>query len=455
MDHLTYQRQIPIECGFDLIVVGGGPSGVAAATAAGRMGCKVALIEQTGCLGGLGTSGLVNVLMPFSDGQHTLMGGIGVELVQTLHDRGFIPSTISTDIWKKGQRSSVPFSGEGTKLIMDELVENAGVEIRFFTSLIDVIPGDRGIKSIVLSGKERLYAMRAPFYIDATGDATLSTMSDVPFEVGDGQGNTQPPTLCSTVSNINAERYQAFLDRTRRPGDWQPLLMPLQQAIDDGVFSEPELHLPGIFRSGPGYGILNAGHIFGLDSLSDRDLTRGMIQGRRKAQEYLAFYRNYVEGCEDLTHMATASILGVRETRRIVGEYVLDVDDFCAQRVFDDEIGRFNYPIDIHRSSPSQRDYEQFVEELTKGYRLGLGESYGIPYRTLVPKGVDNLLVSGRCISTDRMVQGSVRVMPCCLITGHAAGVAAALCCRSDTAPRELDAQALRTTLVDQGAYLP
>jgi len=338
---------------------------------------------------------------------------------------------------------------------MDEFVERAGVEIRFFTSLVDVIPGDGGIDSIVLSGKERLYAMCAPFYVDATGDATLSAKSGVPFEVGDGQGNTQPPTLCSTVSNIDTERYYAFLKRTRRPGDWQSLLVPLEKAIADGVFSDPELHLPGIFGCGPGYGILNAGHIFGLDGLSDRDLTKGMIQGRRKAQEYLNFYHNYVEGYENLTHMATAAILGIRETRRIIGEYVLNVDDFCAQQVFDDEIGRFNYSIDIHRSSPSQQDYEQLVEEFTKGYRLGLGESYGIPYRTLVPKSVDNLLAAGRCISTDRMVQGSIRVMPCCLITGHAAGAAAALCSQSDTAPRELNVQKLRTTLKEQGAYLP
>jgi len=111
VDQLTYQRQIPIESGFDLIVVGGGPSGVASATAAGRMGCKVVLIEQTGCLGGLGTSGLVNVFMPFSDGQHTLMGGIGAELIQALYNRGFVPSTISTDVWTKGHRRSVPFNG--------------------------------------------------------------------------------------------------------------------------------------------------------------------------------------------------------------------------------------------------------------------------------------------------------------------------------------------------------
>jgi hypothetical protein len=273
--------------------------------------------------------------------------------------------------------------------------------------------------------------------------------------VGDEQGNTQAPTLCSTVSNIDLERYVAFKGKTRRPGDWQSLLVPLQQAIADGVFSEPELHLPGIFSCGEGYGILNAGHLYNLDCLQNADVTRGMILGRKKAQEYVAFYRNYVEGCERLTHMATAAILGVRETRRIVGEYVLNVDDFCARASFDDEIGRFNYSIDIHRSSPSLEDYEELVEEFTKGYRLGEGESYGIPYRSLVPKGADNLLVSGRCISADRMVQGSIRVMPCCFITGQAAGAAIALCNERDIATRELDAGLLRGTLREQGAYIP
>lgn len=455
MNYLEYARQLPVESGFDLIVVGGGPSGVAAAIAAGRMGCKVALIEQTGCLGGLGTSGLVNVFMPFADGRRTLMGGIGIEFVQALHDRALLPSSVSAETWQQGRREAVPFNGEGLKLLMDEFVQSAGIELRFFTSMIDVVMSGAQIQAIVLSGKERLYAMQARYYIDATGDATLSAMAGVPFEVGDGRGNTQPPTLCSTVSNVDLERYRAFRDRTRRPGDWQSLLVPLQQAIEDGVFSEPELHLPGIFVCGEGYGILNAGHIFGLDCLQDADLSKGMILGRKKAQEYLRFYRNYVEGCEHMTHMSTGSILGVRETRRIVGEYVLNVDDFCARRSFDDEIGRFNYSVDIHRSSPSQQDYEQLVEEFTRGYRLGKGESYGIPYRTLVPKGIDNLLVSGRCISTDRGVQGSIRVMPCCLITGHAAGAAAALCGKRDIAPRDLDAGLLRSALREQGAYLP
>jgi hypothetical protein len=334
-------------------------------------------------------------------------------------------------------------------------VAGAGVEIRFFSSLIDVVVEGREISAIVVSGKERLYAMRAPLYVDATGDATLSMMAGVPFAIGGEANETQAPTLCSAVAGIDGERYRRFLQETRRPGDWQPLIEPLQRAIADGVFSEPEMHLPGIFMSGDGYGMLNAGHLYGVDCLSDRDVTRAMIQGRRKAQEYVAFYRNYVEGCENLLHVATAAVLGVRETRRIVGEYVLNVDDFVARRSFDDEIGRFNYSIDIHRSSPSLRDYEELVQEFTRGYRLGAGESYGIPYRSLVPQEVDNLLVSGRCISTDRMVQGSIRVMPCCLITGQAAGTAAALCAQNDVAPRELDPGLLRSILREQGAYIP
>jgi flavin-dependent dehydrogenase len=151
MEILEYKRELPVEGGFDVIVVGGGPSGVAAAIAAGRLGLKVALIERTGCLGGLGTSGLVNVFMPFADDERTLMRGIGLEFVQALHGRGFLPSSVSPDVWHRGHRQAIPFNGEGLKLLMDEFVEGAGVEIRFFTSLIDVLTKGSEIRSIVLS----------------------------------------------------------------------------------------------------------------------------------------------------------------------------------------------------------------------------------------------------------------------------------------------------------------
>lgn len=459
METLRYKRQLPIDDTFDIVVVGGGPSGVAAAITAGRMGRRVALIEQLGCLGGIGTSGLVNVFMPFGDGHRPLMQGIGLEFVRALYAHGFLPGSASPKtnprIWEDGLRRYVGFNAEGLKLLMDEWVEKANVEIRFFNTLIDVVAGKNQVETIVLSGKERLYAMRARYFVDATGDATVTAMAGLPCQVGDEEGNTQAPTLCSMLSNIDLERYERFRRETRKPDDWQNLQAPLEQAIDDGVFTVPDHHLPGIFVCGDGYGILNAGHIYGVDCLKDEDMTQGMIRGRKLAQEYLTFYRNYVAGCEDVTHMATAAILGVRETRRVVGEYVLNIDDFLARRSFDDEIGRYNYPVDVHRSTSSREEYEQLKEEITKGYRLPDGESYGIPYRSLIPKGARNLLVSGRCISTDRLVHGSVRVMPGCLITGQAAGAAAALCCERDIAAKELDAEHLRHALRAQGAYIP
>jgi hypothetical protein len=182
--------------------------------------------------------------MPFADGRQTLMGGIGLEFVEALYARGFLPEHIAPALWQEGKRGAVGFNGEGPKLLMDEFVQGAGVELRFFTSMIDVVADGAQIQVIVLSGKERLYAMQARCYVDATGDATLSAMSGVPFEVGDGQGNTQPPTLCSTVSNIDMERYKAFRDRTRRPGDWQSLLVPLQQAKRMGSFPSPSSTCP-------------------------------------------------------------------------------------------------------------------------------------------------------------------------------------------------------------------
>jgi hypothetical protein len=453
MSTLSYSRTIPLQGTFDIIVVGGGPSGVAAAIAAGRMGRSVALIEQTGCLGGIGTGGLVNVFMPFSDGVRSLVGGIGQEIVETLHRRGFTGPDVTPDTWQR-RRHGIGFNAEGMKLVLDELVIAAGVDLRFFTSLIDVIAEGLEVRTLVLSGKEGLYALQARCYVDGTGDATLTAQAGFPCEAGDAQGQAQAHTLCSLVANVDLARYRPFVQASRRPGDWQVLQGELEQAIADGVFTTPDLHLPGLFVCGDDYGILNCGHLYDLSGLKDRDLTTAMLRGRRIAQEYLTFYRKYVPGCEHMTHMATAAILGVRETRRVVGEYVLNVADFRARRSFADEIGRYNYPVDIHRSRASKEDFKALGDEI-HGNRMEDGESYGVPYRSLIPKGARNLLVAGRCISADRQMQGSSRVMGGCLITGHAAGVAAALCAQKRIGPRDLDIGLLRTTLRDQGAYLP
>ncbi|MCD6291475.1 MAG: FAD-dependent oxidoreductase [Anaerolineae bacterium] len=445
---IDYQVSMPLSGGYDVIVVGGGVSGVAASIAAARMGRKTLLVEQFGSLGGTGTNGLVNAFNPFSDGVRTLIGGIGLEVVQRAYERGILAPHVTPETWKTGYMKWIPFQNEGMKVLLDEMVQEAGVELRFFTTMIDVLMDGRRIDGLILHGREGLSAVRGRYFVDCTGDAHLTALAGFPYEVGDEQGRTMPPTLCSHLINIDADAYLAF----RESGAWEETL---ERALEEGAFTVWDKHVPGVILMGENYGFLNAGHVFGVVGLSSEDLTRGMIRGRQLAQEFVAFYRKYVPGFEKVVHMSTAPVLGIRESRRIVGEYILSIDDFLARRSFPDEIGRYNNPIDIHIMSPDPEAYEAYASMYEKRYRLPPGESYGIPYRSLIPKGSQNLLVAGRCISTDRLVQGSTRVMPCCFVTGHAAGAAAALCQEEEAPPLALDAGLLRQTLRGQGAYIP
>jgi hypothetical protein len=230
----------------------------------------------------------------------------------------------------------------------------------------------------------------------------------------------------------------------------------IAQGIKENLFSQPDYSAIGAFSVVSGNVVLaNVGHIFGHNGLKVKDLTHTLTMGRRLAQEYGAFFRSKVPGFEKADVIATASIPGVRETRRIVGEYMLSVGDFKARRSFDDEIGRCAYEVDVHPSTVKKEELDAFVVEYSEKYRLKPGESYGIPYRCLIPKESGNLLVAGRCISADRKTQGSTRVMPYCFITGQAAGTALSLCLDAGKAPRDLDSRSLREALVKSGAYLP
>ena len=179
-----------------------------------------------------------------------------------------------------------------------------------------------------------------------------------------------------------------------------------------------------------------------------------MITGRKSLAEYQNYYNRYVDGCQNAVLCATAPVLGIRESRRIVCDYMLNIEDFKKRAVFEDEIGRYCYPVDIHVDSTDKAAYEKFSEEYNNMYRYNKGESYGIPYRSLVPVSFDNVLVAGRCIGTDRAMQASVRVMPGCFITGQAAGVAAGFACESGSV-RSVSINQVQSALLSMGAYLP
>lgn len=440
-----FTREIPVRHVVDVCVAGGGPAGVAAAVAAAREGARVFLAEGQGCLGGMGTAGLVPGFMPFGDGVHTLAAGIGTEVLERmLAVCGRRPGD-TTDYRLRGEYG---IDAEALKRVYDDLVRDAGVAFAFFTHLIDAErEGDR-LQTGLFWGKSGIFAVEAAVWIDATGDGDLAFLAGAPCEQGDAEGRMMPGTLCSRWTHVDFE--QAVADGLR----WGHGAH-VEQAWKDGVLPVCDKHLPGVW---PVRGDLvggNIGHTFGVDGTDERSLTRAMVEGRRQMVAYGDYYRRYLKsGFSRMELAVTGELPGIRETRRVMGDYVLILDDFLRRATFDDEIGRNNYAVDIHVMRPDdEAEFARFNREFNT-LRMKPGESYGIPYRALTPRGLRNLLVAGRCISAAREMQASIRVMPCCFVTGQAAGVAAAMAAAAgDT--RALAAGELRRRLRRLGAYLP
>jgi hypothetical protein len=289
-------------------------------------------------------------------------------------------------------------------------------------------------------------------FVDATGDAVLTHLCGAPCrEAGRDTPNIMPPTLCSVAGGIDWARA-----KTRPTGngpDNQQTLV--EKAIADGHFSNRDRHVPGMFQTGHSLAMLNTGHIFKMNALNCRSLSDGVMRGRRLVQEYIAFYKKYVPGCEHIELATTGSLVGVRESRRIVGEYELTCDDYLARRQFPDQIAVFNKAVDIHVYDDSEAEYQRYYKEYTQTGRLKPGECYGIPYSILVPRCWQNLWVAGRCNSSDVRVHGSIRVQPAASMMGQAAGTAAVQSLATGQPACDLDTAALVETLRRADAYLP
>ena len=454
MNTYALNREIPVDGQYDLVIAGGGPAGTAAAICAARLGAKVLLAEATGCLGGMGTSGLVTAFDPMADGERMLVGGLMREIVETMYERGFLAPHVTPDFWRERFHCWTPYRAEGLKLLLDELAVEAGVEVRFFTRVIDAEADadEKRVAGLVLHSIEGYRYVPAKTFIDATGDAALAALCGAECrEAGHNAPEAMPPTLCSLCAGIDWPRAKAGA-AGNCPARQQELL---EQAIAEGHFSHQDRHLPGLLQAGHALGMLNAGHVFHMDALRCRSLSNGMMKGRRLAQEYVAFYRKYVPGCEQIEHVTTATLMGVRESRRIVGEYELTFDDYLARRQFPDQIGVFNKAVDIHVHDDSPEEYERFLNEFNDSGRLREGEHIGLPYRILVPKGWRNLWVAGRCNSSDVEVHGSIRVMPAATMMGQAAGTAAVQAARTGQDACALDTDSLVADLRSSGAHIP
>ena len=450
----SLKRDIAVDMQYDLVVAGGGPAGCAAAIAAGRLGVKVLLLEATGALGGMATSGLVSAFAPMSDGFRMLPGGIMREITRMLYERGWMAPQVTPDFWEKTSHRWVPFDPEGLKVLLDELVASAQVEVRLFTKVIDAdADADNGrVHGVITHDIEGYRYIRAKTFADATGDAVLADICGVPCRrAGRDTQHIMPPTLCSYCTGIDWDKAK------NDPVNDNPIGQQelIEQAIADGHFTYKDRHVPGLFQMGHTVGMLNAGHVFGMDALDARSLSAGVIAGRRLAQEYLEFYRKYVPGCENIEHAGTATLMGVRESRRIVGEYELCVDDYHARRQFPDQIGVYNASIDIHVYDDSDEEYQRYHKEFTETGRLKDGECFGLPYGIIVPHQWQNLWVPGRPSSSDVQVHGCIRVQPAAVMMGQAAGTAAVQSINTTRPACDIDTEQLVVTLRKHGAYLP
>lgn len=449
-------REIPVDEGYDVVVAGGGPGGSAAAICAARLGAKTLLVEATGCLGGMGTSGLVASFGPVSDGRKMLVGGFMKELAETMFSRGYFGPHVVEDFLSKQLNRWVPFKPEPLKRLLDELCVDAAVELRFFTRVIEAEARAGRVGGVVLASVEGLRFVRAKAFVDATGDAALSALAGAPCKAILKDIETiAPSTLCSLHAGIDWQN-PAYAS------DWQGIDQvkalakeKLQQAIAEGHFTQPDRFMPGMNKIGRSTGALNAGHVFELNGLSCRSLSDGMILGRKIAVEYTEFFRKYVPGCENIELLTTAPLMGVRDSRRIVGEYELSIEDFEARRQFPDQVAVYNRPTDVHPTNTSQEEYERFLRDFYGHGRLKEGDSYGVPYSILVPKGSQNLWVAGRCHSSDTKVHGSIRAQSAAYMMGEAAATAAVQSIRTGQPACDLDTEQLVKTLRERGGYLP
>ena len=453
-DHtLTYTREIPLSEQEDVLVAGGGPAGIAAAVAAARLGARTRLVDQHGFLGGNLTAGLVGPCMTsFSlDGKEQLIRGVFDEFVRRMAETGeaLHPSqTHAGDEYsgfiEYGHDKVTPFEPEAAKTVALAMCAEAGVELSLHSFVTDTLVEDGQVSGIVVATKSGLRGLRAKVTVDCTGDGDVAARAGAAVEFGRAtDGLVQPMTLFFRVQGIDDEAVRTYV--RDHPEDVRPFAGIVARAREAGRFPSPRRGV-GLYRTlRPGVWRINTTRILGRDGTDVEDLTAAEVEGRAQVTALMEFFRTDVPGFADASLLDTAATIGVRETRRIAGDYELTIDDLRTGRHFDDVIALCAYPVDIHDPTGSGGGVAP---------EYGTANAYEIPYRSLLPRGLDGVLVAGRCVSASHEALGAIRVMPPAFAMGEAAGTAAALAATSGRSPREVPVPQLQDQLLAQGAYL-
>ncbi|KYH39937.1 MAG: FAD-dependent oxidoreductase [Candidatus Bathyarchaeota archaeon B26-2] len=409
---------------FEVVVVGGGPGGFSAAVSAARRGVSTLLLERYGFLGGMATAGLVNPFMSFHVEGKEIIRGVLREVVERLTEMGgYNPENRS-------------FDPEIMKYVLDGMALEAGVELLYHTVFVDSETSeDSYIRGILVHNKSGLRFVTGKMFVDGTGDGDLAVSAGAPFEKGRvSDGLTQPMTLNFDLAAVDLGSLPSR----------EELNEAYREAKMRGEITCPRENLLWFHTTRKGLIHFNTTRILKADGTNGKDLTEAEIEGRRQAFEIVNWLKKTFPAFKEAYIIRSGPQVGVRETRRIIGEYVLNAEDIIEARKFPDAICRGSYPIDIHNPTG----------EGTIIKRPPPGEYYEIPYRCLIPRGVENLLVASRCISATHEAHSAVRVMPIVMGVGQAAGTAAALCVKKGTTPRRLDPQDLRKALRESGAIV-
>ncbi len=442
---------------YDVLVVGGGNAGCVAALAAARGGARTLLVERYGFLGGTATASMVGPWMTFHSGEDRIVGGIAQEIVERLIARGGSPGHIpdASDYVP----TITPFDPEIHKALLFDLMRESGVELLLHAWFLDAFVAEGRVAGAGFATVGGLRQVAAARTIDATADAYVAASAGVATQQGDERGRVQPASLMFRLSHVDREALAAYV--RHNPDQMRTSLKAHERSAESltavaGLYELWEAarargdvtvprELVSLFATPYADEVtVNMTRVVDVDPLDPDDLTRAEVEARAQVMQLVDFFRRDVPGFAGARLAATATQIGVRESRRIVGEYTLTAQDVLEGRAFGDAVARSAYPIDIHNPRGSG----------TTTHRLPAGASYEIPYRCLVPRGVDDLLVAGRCISTTHEALASTRLTPTVMTLGQAAGTAAALSLQVGVHPRALDPVALRARLVRDGVDL-
>jgi len=427
----SFKKEIEIKQAYDVIVAGAGASGIAAALAVKRLGLSVAVVERYGSIGGGLTNGNVGPIM-------------GVVSKGTLRDE--LTNLLSVGFNDIQGKIGRVHNFEKARIALTTLLHNEKIDVYLQSPIVDVLKDNNKVTGVVIGSKTGLYALEAKVVIDASGDGDVSYFAGCEYELS-GKGELQPVTLMYSIAGVKEEEGAITCigeeDNVQYHGE--RFLDYTERCVQEGKLPANTASVRLYKTNTPGERLVNTTQANHINPFDEKDTFEAEYILRNQIESITSFLQKYVDGYEDCFVTSSAKTLGVRESRRIMGEYVLKVDDLCKGSKFKDVlVHNANFVVDIH--NPNGSGQAEGIAEVVK--------PYDIPFGCFVPKNVDGLVLSGRCISGDHKAHASYRVMTIAMAIGEASGVLAAISILNNKDPRSLDYRLVQEQLIKNGVNL-